>query len=117
MWDIETTDDFDRWFDDLTPREQRCVLYGLGVLRQVGPTLARPLADSVRGSRFSNMKELRVQAAGQPIRILYAFDPRRIAMVLTGGNKTGDARFYDRMMQRADELFAQHLVSLEVRDA
>jgi hypothetical protein len=59
------------------------------------------------------MKELRTQAAGDPLRILFAFDPRRVAILLIGGDKTGDDRFYERLVPRADDLYDAHLVHLE----
>ena len=59
------------------------------------------------------MKELRTQHQGQPLRTLFAFDPRRTAILLIGGNKTGDARFYERMLPLADRLFAEHLRALK----
>ena len=79
----------------------------------MGPALGRPHADTVRGSEYANMKELRVQIAGRPIRIFYAFDPRRTGILLIGGDKTGDKLFYDRMVPQADALYAQHLYEIE----
>ncbi len=63
----------------------------------------------MRGSRFNNMRELRVQHGGKPYRILYAFDPRRIGILLLGGDKTGNSRWYDEYIPKADALFEQHL--------
>jgi hypothetical protein len=83
------------------------------VLRELGPSLGRPLADTLKGSRHANMKELRVQSKGRPFRIFYAFDPRRRAILLIGGNKQGDKRFYDVYLPIADQLFDQHLKELD----
>jgi hypothetical protein len=63
----------------------------------------------MQGSRFSHMRELRVQHDGRPYRVLYAFDPRRAALLLLGGDKTGDDRWYDRMVPKADTLYERHL--------
>lgn len=84
----------------------------MGLLERVGPFLSRPHADTVNGSRHSNMKELRTQHAGRPIRTLFAFDPRRTAILLIGGDKTGDARSYDRMVPIADDLYDEYLADL-----
>jgi hypothetical protein len=74
------------------------------LLEAMGPALGRPQVDAVRQSRHPNMKELRIQHAGQPYRVFFAFDPRRAAILLIGGCKAGDERFYDRMIPTADSL-------------
>ena len=66
----------------------------------------------MKGSAFANMKELRTQHQGRPLRTFFAFDPRRAAILLIGGDKTGDARFYDRMIPEADRLYREHLDEL-----
>jgi hypothetical protein len=86
--------------------------HAVGLLENTGPMLGRPYADTVRSSRHPNMKELRVQAAGDPLRIFFAFDPRRMAILLIGGDKTGDDRFYERMVPLADRLYDEHLAEL-----
>ncbi|HEX3467846.1 MAG TPA: type II toxin-antitoxin system RelE/ParE family toxin [Candidatus Elarobacter sp.] len=113
VWAIETTNDFDTWFDALAVSQQAKVLVSVSILREIGPRLGRPHVDTVNGSRYLNMKELRVQASGAPLRIFFAFDPRRVALLLVGGNKTGRGRFYDLMIRRADTLYAEHLEALE----
>lgn len=76
--------------------------------------LSRPYADRVKGSRYSNMKELRVQSKGDPIRAFFAFDPERKGILLCAGNKTGnEKRFYDEMIPIADREFTQHLEKLK----
>lgn len=114
-WKIGTTDEFDAWFDTLSGAAQARVLHVVGVLREVGPRLGRPTVDTINGSQYSNMKELRVN--NPLIRIFFAFDPRRVAMLLLGDDKTGDKRFYDAMIPRADTLYSQHLESLRNDDA
>jgi hypothetical protein len=111
-WEIEFTGEFDRWWLTLSEDEQESLLGGVKVLRQMGPLLGRPYADTVNGSRHSNMKELRTQCHGRPLRTFFAFDPRRRAILLIGGDKTGDDRFYDRMIPLADRLFDEHLERL-----
>jgi hypothetical protein len=82
-------------------------------LSEVGPQLTRPYADTVKGSKHSNMKELRTQSGGRPLRTLYAFDPRRCAILLIGGDKTGDDRFYGKMIPLADRLYDEYLKELK----
>lgn len=83
------------------------------LLQLRGPSLSRPHADSVRFSKFPNMKELRIQQAGRPYRVLYAFDPRRAAILLLGGDKTGNDRWYEEYVPVADRIFENHLEALK----
>ena len=83
------------------------------LLQVLGPALGRPHADTVKQSRHRNMKELRTQTHGRPLRTFYAFDPRRKAILLIGGDKTGDKRFCDRMIPLADTLLDKHLQQLQ----
>ena len=112
MWEVEYTDEFEKWWDGLDADEQESVAASVELLRQLGPALGRPHADSVKGSKHSNMKELRTQHQGRPIRTFFAFDPRRMAVLLIGGDKKGDKRFYKTMVPLADKLYDQHLKSL-----
>ncbi|HIB0075329.1 TPA: type II toxin-antitoxin system RelE/ParE family toxin [Escherichia coli] len=75
--------------------------------------LPRPYADTVKGSRYKNMKELRVQFSGRPIRAFYAFDPIRRAIVLCAGDKSNDKRFYEKLVRIAEDEFTAHLNTLE----
>ncbi len=114
MWIIETTDTFDAWFDVLDDTDRANVLASLIVLQSRGPMLSRPYADTVKGSCHSNMKELRIQSRGEPIRAFFAFDPRRRGVLLCAGSKTGDEkRFYDVMIPIADREFSAHLERLK----
>lgn len=81
-------------------------------LVQFGPYLRFPLCSDIHGSRHAHMRELRIQHHGRPFRILYAFNPRRSAILLTGGEKTGDDRWYERMVPVADALYDEHLREL-----
>jgi len=110
MWTIETTDIFDEWFDTLDDIDRTNMLASMIVLQERGPMLSRPYADTVKGSCHSNMKELRVQSKGDPIRAFFAFDPKRNGVLLCAGNKAGnDKRFYDEMLPLADREFTAHL--------
>ena len=113
-WGIEQTDQFEAWWNGLTEDEQESVAASVGMLRERGPMLGRPHADTVNGSRHTNMKELRVQHAGDPYRVFFAFDPRRTGILLIGGAKGSDERgFYARMIPLADALYDEHVATLK----
>lgn len=120
MWDVEYTDEFGVWWDGLDADEQESISVSVELLRQLGPNLPRPHVDTLNESRHSNMKELRTQHEGHPLRTLFAFDPRRwfafdprrCAILLIGGDKTGDDRFYERLIPLADDLYDEHLKTL-----
>jgi hypothetical protein len=80
---------------------------------RLGPNLHRPRVDTIKGSSFSNMKELRIQYQGDPWRILFAFDPARNAILLVGGNKGPNKRWYDQNIPIADRRFRRHLDRLK----
>ena len=84
----------------------------VSLLHELGPLLRFPYSSDVKGSRYGHMRELRVQSAGRPIRIFYAFDPRRSAILLIGGDKTGDERFYESYIPQADKLYDDYLDEL-----
>lgn len=111
-WRVEITDEFYDWWSSLTEPEQDALQVSIELLECQGPSLGRPHADTVKGSRHANMKELRTQCEGRPIRTFFAFDPRRSAILLVGGDKTGDGRFYERMVPLADALYDAHLDEL-----
>ena len=111
-WEIEYTHEFSDWWDELRLPEQRSISAGIDLLELRGPGLGFPYTSGIRGSRHTNMRELRVQSRGRPFRIFYAFDPRRTAIILLGGDKTGDDRFYTRFVPLADQLYDDHLAEL-----
>jgi hypothetical protein len=114
-WELITTAAFDQWFDTLTSDEQIEVAAKIELLRHYGPTLRRPHADTLAGSKYSNMKELRGKTATAILRIAFAFDPNRLGVVLIGGQKQGvnPKRFYKALIAIADKLFGEHLKSLQ----
>ena len=112
-WEVEYTDEFGDWWDGLTEAEQEDVRASISLLRSIGPSLGRPHVDSVASSKHVNMKELRVQHQGRPYRVLFAFDPRRVAILLIGGNKTGKTRWYREFVPVADRLYDEHLETLQ----
>ena len=115
-WEVEFTDEFGEWWDDLSEGEQDAVAIKVGLLWQVGPALRRPHSGSINTSHHPNMKELIIQHDGRPYRVLYAFDPRRSAILLIGGDKTGDDLWYERFVPVADRLFDEHLAALRKKD-
>ncbi len=112
MWEIEYTDEFAAWWETLTASEQASVEASVELLEGSGPSVGRPHVDTIKGSRHSNMKELRTQHHGRPLRTFFVFDPRRSAILLIGGDKTGDDRFYERMVPLADRLYDEYLEDL-----
>lgn len=108
-WTVEVSDEFATWYRALTDEEHESVNFSVDLLEELGPSLGRPHVDSVRESRHANMKELRVQHRGIPYRILFAFDPRRSAYLILGGNKTGDEDWYKVNIKKADEIYDKHL--------
>jgi hypothetical protein len=111
-WDVEFTDEFERWWTELNEPVQDAIDRGVHLLERRGPTLPFPHSSGVRSSKHGNMRELRVQVGGDPYRIFYAFDPRRAAILLIGGTKAGDDRFYERMIPVADRIYDEHLEEL-----
>jgi hypothetical protein len=111
-WEVEHTDQFEDWWFSLSEAEQDAITASVDILELEGPGLGRPLVDTIAGSRHSNMKELRPLAGN--IRIFFAFDPRRVAILLIGGDKTGlwDA-WYRNMIPLADDLYDQHLREIQ----
>lgn len=109
---INLTEDCEEWLCNLTEKEQVDVLAGINLLEKLGPHLGFPYSSKINGSRHSHMRELRIQHKGKPYRVLYAFDPERIAILLIGGTKVGDDRWYKKNIPIADKLYDQHLQSL-----
>ena len=113
MWEVEFTDEFRQWWDTLTWDEQAVIDSGVSLIEKLGPSVPFPFSASVKQSRHGNMRELRSQYAGKPFRTFYAFDPKRAAILLIGGDKTGDDRFYDVMVPKADKIYAEYLKELQ----
>lgn len=112
MWDVEATDDFAAWFDTLDVADQERVTAAVEILAELGPGLGRPDVDTLKGSRHRNMKELRPR--GGHLRVLFAFDPRRVAVLLIGGDKTDRWEgWYRGAVARADRLYDEHLSGLK----
>ena len=113
MWEVEYTDEFEYWWDGLSEAEQISVAAYVELLEIMGPSLKFPYSSGIENSSCSHMRELRVQHSGKPYRILYAFDPRRVAILLIGGNKTGDDLWYEKVIPIADRLYKEHINTLK----
>ncbi|MBO7082116.1 MAG: type II toxin-antitoxin system RelE/ParE family toxin [Neisseriaceae bacterium] len=111
--EVEYTDEFNDWWNALSEDEQEDVYASVSMLEVWGTNLKFPHSTSITSSKHGNMRELRVQSSGKPLRVLYAFDPRRCAILLIGGDKTGDKRWYDKFVPIADRLYDEHLLILE----
>jgi hypothetical protein len=112
-WMVEYTDAFEEWWDSLTEGEQEDVAAVVQLLELKGPQLPHPYSSGINGSKHDHMRELRIQHAGRPYRTLYAFDPLRHAILLLGGDKTGDDRWYERNVPLADKFYDEHLETLK----
>lgn len=110
-WDVEYTDEFNEWWDTLTEDEQDSIDAAVEALEERGPTLGRPFADTLSASRIPNLKELR--PLGTTVRILFVFDPRRVAILLLGGDKEDRwQEFYAEAIPLAERLYEEHLDEL-----
>jgi hypothetical protein len=110
-WIVEYTHQFGSWWDTLSVEEQRALTAAVELLERDGPALGRPLADTITASRHANMKELRPPATS--LRVLFAFDPRRTAILLIGGDKRNRWQaWYREYIPVADRLYDEHLAAL-----
>lgn len=111
-WEIEHSSEYLEWWQELTEAQQRSVRRIVNLLAESGPSLGYPHSSQVISSRHGRMRELRVQSRGRPLRIFYAFDPKRAIILLIGGEKTGNDRFYDEYVRIADRIYDEHLDQL-----
>ena len=111
-WGVEYTNEFGAWWAGLAESQQDDVTAVVELLLEHGPRLPFPYSSGVEGSRHRHIRELRIQSGGRPIRVFYAFDPRRSAILLIGGDKTGNDRFYKQYVPLADKLYDEHLEEL-----
>jgi hypothetical protein len=121
-WEISLHHEFEAWYLALCrsdPESADLIEDAIDQLASEGPALGRPLADKVKGSRYHNMKELRPPSSGATeIRVLFAFDPRREAILLVAGDKAGNwDGWYRKAIPLADSRFTEHLMASEAEDA
>lgn len=115
-WNVEYTDEFGEWWDALGPEEQVSVAKTVGLLEIMGPNLSFPHSSAIQVSKVSRLRELRIQHQGEPYRVLYAFDPRKSAILLIGGNKKGNDRWYEMFVPLAERLYQEHLDEIRKED-
>jgi hypothetical protein len=117
-WTVDFHPEFAEEFGELSEAVQDRLLAGLELLREFGPGLGRPHVDTMNGSVFGNMKELRFRVDNGVWRVAFALDPRRQAIVLVAGNKVGrnERRFYRNLIAKADRRFGEHLARLTEED-
>ena len=111
-WEVEFTDEFLEWWNGITEGEKGSVSNTVNQLDENGVTLRHPHSSGIRSSRHSHMRELKVDGGRSPIRVFYAFDPRRTSILLIGGHKTDGDRFYRQYVPIADRLYDQYLEEL-----
>jgi hypothetical protein len=110
MWEIEATPEFERWFAELEEEPRDDVRAAVELLAERGPSLGRPRVDTLTGTAVPNLKELRVRS----LRVLFAFDPRRTAVLLLGGDKRGNwTAWYRTAIPAAEQLWRRHIAELE----
>ncbi len=112
-WQIRLVDEFAQWLLEQESEVRVAILAHVKLLKERGPQLNRPYVDTIKSSKYANMKELRLNHRGTPWRVLFAFDPQRRAVLLVGGNKEGDKRWYLTNPRIADERFRRYLNRLE----
>ena len=110
-WNIKQTAEFQYWFEEADDILQDDTLEHLELLKQLGPSLKRPYADTIKGSEISNLKELRFNSKNKVVRIFFLFDVDRNALLLIGGDKagSGDKRFYQKMISQCEKIYKKYL--------
>jgi hypothetical protein len=117
-WVVEIGDEFEPEFNDLDEEVRTEILAHTRLLQQFGPQLGRPRADTLNGSRHANMKELRFDAADGVWRVAFAFDPKRKAILLVAGDKSGvsEKKFYKALITKADDRFDAHIARIKEKE-
>ena len=116
-WTVAFFDEFDAEFEAMPEAVQETLLAQTRLLKQYGPQLGRPRVDTLKGSEYANMKELRFEADGGVWRVAFVFDPTRTGIFLVAGDKSGvsEKTFYKRLIAKADERFERHLKRLKAK--
>lgn len=108
MPQVITADEFNEWYWALESDDMEAVTKAVDVLQAKGGALGFPRSSQIKGSRYP-LRELRIQSGGHALRVFYAFDPQRDAVLILGGDKSGDNRFYETMVPKAEEIWEQYL--------
>lgn len=112
MVEIQATEEFEAWYMELSRQDTEAVDFAVELLQAKGVTLGHPYSSDIKGTKLA-LRELIAQSGGRPLRIFYAFDPLRRAVLLLGGDKTGDQRFYETFVPRAERIWREYLAGLE----
>jgi hypothetical protein len=117
-WSTDFHPRFKAEYDELSEQVQDELIAALVPLREFGPELGRPDVDTLNDSRYANMKELRFRADGGVWRVAFAFDPRRNAILLVAGDKSGvsERTFYKRLIDKADKRYKEHLETIPSKE-
>jgi len=109
-WEVDTTDEYDSWFLEQSEGGQASIRTNVELLTKYGPHLPRPYADTLKGSKLSNLKELRTQTTEHVFRVAFLFDEERKAVLLIGGDKKGknEKRFYKNLIKQAEKIYKQY---------
>jgi len=108
MIEVVGTDEFEVWYLTLDEKDTAAVDFVVGLLEARGVTLGFPHSSAMNGASFA-LRELRAQSGGRPLRVFYAFDPERQAVLIIGGDKTGDDRFYEKMIRHCEHIWQAYL--------
>jgi hypothetical protein len=111
--EVEYSDEFEEWWNDLSETEQSAVEGYVSMLEEFGVSLGFPYSSDIKGTKLTQLRELRPQHKGRPLRVLYAFDPRRMAILLIGGDKTGNSKWYDEAIPIAERIYEDHIEQLK----
>ena len=117
MWEVIQTAEYREWFQVQSIELRAAIDHDVQVLAQFGPRLGRPWVDTVSGSKYANLKELRTRLGRQQFRSFFAFDPSRRAVLLVGGEKSGDPQFYRVMIARAEQRYELHLKESHLKES
>lgn len=114
MVEIVVSKEFENWFKDIDSIAKKDIFASIETLKTFGHSLGRPHVDTLKGSKLKNLKELRIRSLGRPFRVIFIFDVKRRALLLLGGNKANDKKFYENMIRKAEQIYNNFLRSIEV---
>ncbi|HLJ76385.1 MAG TPA: type II toxin-antitoxin system RelE/ParE family toxin [Acidobacteriaceae bacterium] len=108
-WDVEVSDEFREWYESLAEDLRASIAAGVDILEQMGPEAGRPFVDTLKGSKYPNLKELRIQHRGRPYRVLFILDQKRNVYLILGGDKSGNSHWYRDAIRRAENIYERYL--------
>lgn len=108
MVDVVATDEFTEWYQALSDQDGDSVTHAVGLLESLGLALGHPQSSAIKGTKYA-IRELRIQSQGRPLRVFYAFDKVRQAVLIVGGDKTGDDRFYATFIPIAERIWEEYI--------